>query len=1485
MSYMNVKQSLAEATMNIIKFAGLIAVVAVGAACGEAIDINRVGPNVIEKTTMQGEWYYRPTVVDKQFGTFASFIGFEGGLERIKWEITENQLIGYRSYERVPGTDPSDPGEQNIIVQFPILAHFDIRRQYNPTNGAETNVIEENMIDRPWYEREFMRVNWASNESKAWDIGNAGGAGAFADPNFDGTVTRNANETPNYPWKLRISDDYIETTLDTWLPADPYVCYFLDGVSPCNGATVKTKLSFRRVPQNNDYQALDYPDFVERTTGGMVTAATNEPIFTSTSQDFLANGGPFQRICSPAEMDRDGTATIKVVFDPALGGDPRMCNTDPNLGDGDGCVDIVARCDVAGQNNLLGLTPNGSDVCDLTRMSPDDCIELTTTVFGRFGFFRTDRFQLDRENGTQYNARERLINRHNIWAKSVGDDGKVLPFAQRPVKPIVYFLNVGFPSDLVEAATVDLANDWNTAFMDAVAVARGGKLTELPANLNEAFPAFPAVSRMFEIKGNDCNVAAVNAYAAEHSMTSDLAANGIATVAFGNLEESCAVLEFASRERQAQGEDIPLFTWQQLGDLRFNFLNWTSKAELAGPLGYGPSASDPITGEIVSANANIYGASLDNYANWGADIVQLLNGEVSQDDIMNGTLAREHVEGVRARWAKKMPASKLDSFLKVFDRRAGAMSDDQYYVSLPVTALNRGLNKLRESGVEEEFLLTSETLRLFGNDPVATREGRVTERMLENARPSNWAREHVPSQLLVAANATNPREALDQPFEPTETNLSASGRVDELADYLGRKNFCFLSAQVEPAIADLASKLATDGLDRDGVVKFIRAQVFIGVTAHELGHTFGLRHNFEGSADAMNYFPQYWGVGAEGLSADQQHLLAKSDRPSEVQYSSVMDYHQRFNSDWAGVGLYDKAAIKLGYAESVEVFDESEGDFVGRDWLGNTFLLDPKDFPQLVGGPNADQQIDSLFDDAYEAASLGDESATLDISGTATIPARPENLFKRRNIPIKDWYRTEMLRGFVGGLSDDDCPDFNLPRTTGCMEFFLGANGLNDDDGHKAKVTVPYSFCGDEFAFGGNLTCNRYDMGATSSEIVKNAGEMYEFYYPFDAFRRDRVQNPFTSWAGGYSNRLYTRTFQPMLNAYRYFYFYRRAQTLRVYPTIRDWGSAALTGMDFFVRVLQQPEPGTYCRDAGPTAGVEDDTYVPASEAADCTDNVELGLDQGRIFNSRWDSEYDFRPINLGNYWDKTLALQAITSSDAFFFRDFSQNTNRGAYSIGYYRIFQNEMLDLFGALMRDDTSVFAPRIADTDGDGKVEVLYQPFLKTGIYGEPLDIEAAVGDAIRPATSYNLRAFAAIFGMVNMSSTLDQTLDFAQRSRITRAGQTGDPVINLDRDGDGVDDLTVVEFEDPQSQIVYRSAATDDTDHSVGFRLVDEAKTFAEGEWLTTKTALDTAIIGGDANTIRDARLDFERSNNKLNDKIQIIDFMVYLGDAFELPGG
>ncbi|MCH7660602.1 MAG: hypothetical protein IH933_08465 [Euryarchaeota archaeon] len=67
---------------------------------------------------------------------------------------------------------------------------------------------------------------------------------------------------------------------------------------------------------------------------------------------------------------------------------------------------------------------------------------------------------------------------------------------------------------------------------------------------------------------------------------------------------------------------------------------------------------------------------------------------------------------------------------------------------------------------------------------------------------------------------------------------------------------------------------------------------------------------------------------------------------------------------------------------------------------------------------------------------------------------------------------------------------------------------------------VPYRFCTDELA-GYSPTCDVWDEGASSYEIVRNAFRDYEEYWPFWGFMRDNMMfNPRT-----YSWRVY-RTFK-----------------------------------------------------------------------------------------------------------------------------------------------------------------------------------------------------------------------------------------------------------------------------------------------------------------------------------------------------------------------
>jgi hypothetical protein len=152
----------------------------------ERAPINRVQPEALAKSFFVGkdlrgtaddpEFYKRGTVIDvgygaAQDGLFTST--YAQPVSRIRWEITEERINARLSYERISGTDdkgnaldgvtPKASNDGQIVASYAVSSHFDIRHEYNPQTGEELNVIVENSADRPWYEREYFRVDWSKN--------------------------------------------------------------------------------------------------------------------------------------------------------------------------------------------------------------------------------------------------------------------------------------------------------------------------------------------------------------------------------------------------------------------------------------------------------------------------------------------------------------------------------------------------------------------------------------------------------------------------------------------------------------------------------------------------------------------------------------------------------------------------------------------------------------------------------------------------------------------------------------------------------------------------------------------------------------------------------------------------------------------------------------------------------------------------------------------------------------------------------------------------------------------------------------------------------------------------------------------------------------------------------------------------------------------------------------------------------------------------
>lgn len=253
-------------------------VLAVAAGCAPSVGtIDRTQPNGIAKSQFSGLWYTKSTIIDAEPGASSAVDGYSSDLDKIRWEIREDLLVGYRSYEFIPYAEGlTDQGRDFFgapVVAYPIISHFDIQRQYNTTTGVQSNVIVENTTDRPWYEREYIRVDWTTNkvgtQTQFWT-----GWVQYPEAFFSGSaiVKRFVQaEDPTDPNRPVFTRDYFDITNAYNVSPTPSYCYYTllyTGVPRCGAQNVNVRLSFRKVDPEADYQSLYYPDVVELRTNG-----------------------------------------------------------------------------------------------------------------------------------------------------------------------------------------------------------------------------------------------------------------------------------------------------------------------------------------------------------------------------------------------------------------------------------------------------------------------------------------------------------------------------------------------------------------------------------------------------------------------------------------------------------------------------------------------------------------------------------------------------------------------------------------------------------------------------------------------------------------------------------------------------------------------------------------------------------------------------------------------------------------------------------------------------------------------------------------------------------------------------------------------------------------------------------------------------------------------------------------------------------------
>ena len=866
-------------------------------------------------------------------------------------------------------------------------------------------------------------------------------------------------------------------------------------------------------------------------------------------------------------------------------------------------------------------------------------------AMARFGYFRTERLSYDEQYGTTLEGRLQFANRHNIWANSYVTDsnGNVVrdangrrvarALSERTPKPIAYHLSPLFPEELIPYAQ-DVAEGWDIAFRRAVAAAQNN------GDVSQA----DSVQPMFILCNNPVTATAVYP-------------EGLTTDACGEV-----------------GTNV------RIGDLRYDVMWWVDDVQQSGPLGYGPSAPNPETGEIISGTAYVYGASIDTYARYSTDMIRFINGDLTPEDLADADYVRDAIRDARDYTVDpRGPASS--------NKNLGSLNPAQITEPIAVTDMVSPharfvLESLREDRLDGRF----DTLRQgYGWE----------QRRIEQLRESGLDLIAVDSETLVGTGINPNFPGLpDEVLEPARMSTMLSLLTPEFqqARHMAMAGHdCILEPDfLEDAMLGIAR--AYEGrTDYDEVYQEIRGLIFKAVMEHEVGHTVGLRHNFGASHDSLNYFDEFWEQKKLGYPTEDEagnpttrafgtpnnladaygiaRLLPEQidGRMREYQYSSIMDYSSSFNTDFAGLGRYDLQAILFAYTTGVDEsasLDASDPNFNTQDMGYIEVWENP---PPAVRTRYTETRNPNGFNETFERGfGVG------------------------YRWPTEEYHYSQLVEEFAPG--DPDAMVANL-FDRGYRKLGDVLESIEQNDPNR-PVQVPYVFCTDDFR-GTRQFCRVWDRGADPMEQTLDLIDRYREYYYFDYYRRGR-----TSFMGLYASQVgqrhASRIFQPLVDGYQ-----RWLLTAGVGDLPDDaawlgtqWTAAAYAGLNLVAEAITTPEPGSYRlnRESGEFELISYSNNVAGSDMYVENGNGRLRFTQYPRDTGEGMYFYQY-PVQSGHYWSIVNAMFALTSSTTRVIGETSSGSFDTAFSIPPYLVFEQEMTSLFNAIVLDDQSIIAPLV------------------------------------------------------------------------------------------------------------------------------------------------------------------------------------------------
>lgn len=294
------------------------------------------------------------------------------------------------------------------------------------------------------------------------------------------------------------------------------------------------------------------------------------------------------------------------------------------------------------------------------------------------------------------------------------------------------------------------------------------------------------------------------------------------------------------------------------GDIRYSSINLLDEPQASGLLGYGPSITNPLTGEIVQAHINMYsGVLTQTIRSTYESMVDLGHSDKGEAD--KKVIAKNSATSMSSRIASYNKNQGLD-LAKLIPSKSIEMKVDLSNTQKFNSILERELQKTADS----RLAFTS-----------------------KKADPNSLNSEEEKNNLIRA----------DRKICDAELINFAKIAKKELS------NIRSIPGVVSSEGKLISWDLLTDEA-RQGILDLILPKVYTQTLVHEIGHTLGLRHNFMGSYDKENFYTE-----------EESKELGLHTTPV---YSSIMDYANSELNSLGTLGKYDVAALRYMYTRKVE---------------------------------------------------------------------------------------------------------------------------------------------------------------------------------------------------------------------------------------------------------------------------------------------------------------------------------------------------------------------------------------------------------------------------------------------------------------------------------------------------------------------------------------------------------------------------------------